>query len=362
MKSAWARACRSVLIAFGGDHDGLLRSVVPHPRAPRVLQAMPYVVAALCCAAVFSIVQAQDTALIESTSWTEDRWQVIGAIVLVVLQGALITALLAERRARIRAEAGNLEQRAELAHGSRLAIVGQLYASIAHEINQPLGAILSNADAAEMMLRATPANLDEVRAILSDIRKDGLRASEVIRYVRTLSRKRQVESVEIDLQALCEGILRLVAPDARRRGVTIESTFECPGLRVRGDAVYLQQVLLNLVMNAMDALADVPPEQARIEVRATSARPGEVEVAVRDHGRGIPQVHLPRLFDSFFSTKPHGLGLGLSIVRSIIETHGGHVVAENHPDGGALFRFTIPTVEVAPQAAPIPMRPAEKAA
>jgi signal transduction histidine kinase len=171
-----------------------------------------------------------------------------------------------------------------------------------------------------------------------------------------------VESVEIDLHALCDDILRLVAPDARRRGVTIESTFAPQVQMVRGDAVYLQQVLLNLVMNAMDALAGVPPERARIEVRATSPRPGEVEVVVRDHGNGIPEQHLHRLFESFFSTKPHGLGLGLSIVRSIIETHGGHVVAENHPEGGAQFGFTIPTVEVASARAAIPMPPAGKAA
>jgi len=118
--------------------------------------------------------------------------------------------------------------------------------------------------------------------------------------------------------------------------------------------------MLNLVMNAMDALAGAQPAQAIIEVGTFSPRPGEVEISVRDHGNGVPEPHLHRLFDSFFSTKEHGLGLGLSIVRSIIETHGGHVVAGNHPHGGALFRFTLPTMQLAPHAATIAMHPLRK--
>jgi C4-dicarboxylate-specific signal transduction histidine kinase len=318
--------------------------------------------ASLFCALGVSMATAAESVDAVDAAGAFGQWQIVGVIVLVVLQGILITALLAERRARIKAVAGNLEQRAELAHGSRLAIVGQLYASIAHEINQPLGAILSNADAAEMMLRQSAPNIAEVRAILSDIRKDGLRASEVIRHVRTLARKRQVESVPLDLHAMCEDVLRLVAPDAERRGITIRAHFEPRVQIVRGDVVYLQQVMLNLVMNAMDALTGVPPARAIIEVRTSSPRQGEVEVSVRDHGNGVPEPHLHRLFDSFFSTKAHGLGLGLSVVRSIIETHGGHVVAENHPRGGALFRFTIPTVPAARETEVIAMRPARKTA
>jgi signal transduction histidine kinase len=258
------------------------------------------------------------------------------------------------------AEAEATAQRAQLAHVQRVTAVSGLAATLAHEINQPLGAILSNADAADMMLRQSAPNIAEVRTILGDIRKDGLRASEVIRHVRTLARKRQVESVPIDLHALCEDILHLVAPDAHRRGITIQSHFEPQVQIVRGDSVYLQQVMLNLVMNAMDALAGVPPAQAIIEVRAVAPRPGEVEVSVRDHGKGVPEPHLHRLFDSFFSTKAHGLGLGLSIVRSLIETHGGHVVAGNHPDGGALFRFTIPTLPAPREAAAIALHPVGK--
>ncbi|MGH8173516.1 MAG: sensor histidine kinase [Rhodanobacteraceae bacterium] len=324
------------------------------PRLAVLLVGFMLAVGVSAAVPIESIVEEGGTAL--------GHWQIVGIVLLIVVQGALITALLTERRARIRAVAGNLEQRAELAHGSRLAIVGQLSASIAHEINQPLGAILANTDAAGMIMSGPAPNLSEVRAILADIRKDGLRASEVIRRVRTLARKRQHESVPVDLRALCEDILGLIAPDARRRGITIRAELDPNLPMVRGDAVYLQQVMLNLVMNAMDALIDVPSAQATIKVRASSPRQGEVEISVRDHGKGVPDPHLPRLFDSFFSTKAHGLGIGLSIVRSIIESHGGHVVVENHPGGGAQFRFTIPADETAGDKSAIAMHPTERTA
>jgi PAS domain S-box-containing protein len=252
--------------------------------------------------------------------------------------GVLVLCVIVDVTARKQAE----EAREELAHASRLALVGELTASIAHEINQPLGAILSNADAAEMLLESSPPALDQVREILGDIRRDDQRASEVIRRLRALLRKRAMEHQPLDLKEVCSDVVQLVRAEARRRGVTVEFAPAGSLPLVRGDKVHLQQVLLNLVFNGMEAMADVPGEK-RVTVHAALKEEGCAEVAVSDTGPGIPPHRLPRLFDPFFSTKKEGMGLGLSIARSLIEAHGGTIWAENNPDGGATFGFTLPT-------------------
>jgi signal transduction histidine kinase len=238
------------------------------------------------------------------------------------------------------------EAQQNLAHASRLALIGELTASIAHEINQPLGAILSNAEAAEMMLSQAEPPLDQVRAILSDIRKDDLRASEVIKGVRALVSKRSGESQPLDLRVIVTDVLALLRPDAERRGVKLVSTIVAPTPRLHGNRVQLEQVLLNLFLNGMEAMAGTPPEKRRIEVQATNDHSRHIEISVKDAGHGIPPDEIPRIFDSFFTTKEHGMGLGLAMVRSIIELHGGHISAENNPDGGATFRFQLPLDKV----------------
>jgi signal transduction histidine kinase len=278
----------------------------------------------------------------ERSLWESYHWYIIAVGVAVAAQSVLITALLSQRARRRRAEIVAQQQQMDLAHASRLTMVGELTASIAHEIGQPLGAILSNAETAEILLQAKQPRLEEVRQILADIRNDDLRASEVIRRMRELLRKRALELKLIDLNVVTLDVLRLVDGETHRRGVEIEKQLADTLPVVRGDVIHLQQVILNLILNAMEAMSESSESNRRLTMRTTQDDQGNVVVAVEDSGPGIPPERLPRLFDSFFTTKTHGMGLGLSIVRSIVEAHGGRIWAENNSTGGACFRFTLP--------------------
>ena len=274
--------------------------------------------------------------------WESYRWYIVGVGAAVAAQSALIFALLYQRMRRRRAEIVVQQQHMDLAHASRLTIVGELTASIAHEINQPLGAILTNAETAEILLESKQPHLEEVQQILADIRKDDLRASEVIRRMRELLRKHELELKPIDLNAVTLDVLRLVKGETHRRGVEIEKQLADTLPVVRGDEIHLQQVLLNLILNGMEAMSESSESNRRLTMRTTYDGKGNVEVAVEDSGPGIPSDRLSMLFDSFFTTKPHGMDLGLSISRSIVEAHGGRIWAENNSSEGARFRFTLP--------------------
>jgi C4-dicarboxylate-specific signal transduction histidine kinase len=249
--------------------------------------------------------------------------------------------LQAEIAERKMAEDGLARAQLEAAHASRLALVGELSASIAHELNQPLGAILSNSDAGELLLESAGPQLDDIRQILADIRRDDLRASEVIKHLRALLRKGEVELQPRDLNEVVADALRLVDGESRRRGIELETELSAVLPAVRGDKTQLQQVLLNLVLNGMEAMAESSAKR-RLTVQTASDPNEEAEVVVTDTGPGISPDRLPRLFDAFFTTKDYGMGLGLSIARSIIESHGGRIWAEINTDGGAAFRFTLP--------------------
>jgi signal transduction histidine kinase len=280
----------------------------------------------------------------ELTAWDLYRWQILAAATIMLVQAALIVALLAQRRRRQRAEVAVQRQRVELWHASRLATAGELTAAIAHEVDQPLGAILLNVDAVEMLLATGNAPPDEVAKVLADLRKDDLRATEVIRRLRALLAKHEMVREPVDLNAAIADVLRLLDAEARRRNVQLASELDGTLPSVLGDRVHLQQVLLNLVINAMDAMADIPVHKRRVVVRTThGAR--DVEVAVNDSGHGIAADRLPKLFESFYTTKEHGMGLGLSIARSIVEAHAGRIWAEANDQGGATFRFAIPATD-----------------
>jgi C4-dicarboxylate-specific signal transduction histidine kinase len=245
--------------------------------------------------------------------------------------------------ARRLAEQEVQERRAELTHLSRVAMLGELSGSLAHELNQPLTAILSNAQAAQRFLARPQINRAELEEILSDIVDADQHAGEVIRSLRLLLKKGEVQRQQLDANEVVQEVLNLVRSDLLNHQVAAETELAPDLPSVRGDRVQLQQVLLNLVMNACDAMAGSDGAGRRLCVRTNWIEDEGVRVSVRDHGRGIPTELLERVFEPFFTTKPQGLGLGLAVCRSILLAHDGELSAENHPSGGAVFHFTLPT-------------------
>jgi two-component system sensor kinase FixL len=231
--------------------------------------------------------------------------------------------------------------RIELAHAGRVATMGQLASALAHELNQPLGAILRNAEAAEMILEQEPLDRNEIRAILSDIRQDDQRAGDVIDRMRAMLTRSDVSFEGISLKQLCDQIAGLLRQEMLSRRVTLQYDIPAAIPLVRGDRVQLQQVLINLVVNASDALNGAQGEDRRLDIMASRTDEHTVTLSVRDRGHGIPETDLPRLFEPFFTTKPSGMGVGLPISKAIVEAHGGRIWAENNQDGGATLSFTL---------------------
>jgi len=258
-----------------------------------------------------------------------------------ILMRGVVLDISTQRRSQL-----DLQQlQGQLAHTSRVSMMGQLASALAHELNQPLGAILRNAEAAELFLQHDPPELDELRPILADIRADDQRARDVIERLRALLKRRSIEPRALAVAELLGNIAVLTRVDAAARRVTLEIESGSGLPQVMGDWVHLQQVLLNLVLNAMDAIDGAPGNSRRIAVRAHYPGGLEVEVAVSDSGHGIVPEKLGTIFEPFFTTKENGMGIGLSISRTIIEAHGGRIWAENSVPEGATFRFTLPTAE-----------------
>ena len=277
-----------------------------------------------------------------ATLWAQYQWQLSLAALAVVVQAALIAGLLLERRRRAGAESDSRRQFAEVAHLNRSAAVGVLSASLGHELNQPLGAMLSNAEAAELLLNANPPDLEKVKAILADIRRDDQRAADVISRLRALMRKTEPEPQLIDVNDVVRVITDILRAEAASRGVMLSADLDPRPLRARADPVHLQQVVLNLALNGMDAMLSRPAGRRQMNVTTALADAATIKVAVSDSGTGIPPDRLKGIFEPYFTTKRQGMGLGLSIARTIIEQSGGRIWAENRPDGGATFSFTLP--------------------
>jgi signal transduction histidine kinase len=275
--------------------------------------------------------------------WETYRWQLLLTGAVILIQTGLISGLLHERRRRQVAEVESLQRFTELAHANRYSAVGELTTSIAHELNQPLGAILTNAETAELLLKGTSPDIDELRQILADIRRDDQRASEVIRRLRSVLRKTPFEVMDIELSDTVREAIGLVAAVADGRRIALAYMPAVADLHVRGDPVQLQQVVLNLIINAMDSVTDA--DMKKREVSVSTVRAGnQAEIRIADTGPGIASADLGSVFNPFFTTKPQGMGMGLAIARTIVEAHHGSIAAENQPWGGALFTIRLPVI------------------
>ena len=277
----------------------------------------------------------------EPAVWAQYRWQIAVICAVMLLQGALISGLLYERRRRLHAEVQSRQRSAELAHINRFSMAGELTATIAHEINQPLGAILTNVETAELMVKSPAPDLQEIGEVLADIRRDDERASDVIGRLRSLLKKAPFELKHIDLNEVDRETVRFLSALAIAREVDLTSFIAPTPLPIKGDLVQLQQVILNLIVNAMDAMSGMPSAERRITV--STVRDGNsADLSVSDVGPGIPVGKLKEVFEPFFTTKPQGMGLGLSIARTIVEAHGGQLSAESQAGRGAAFRIRLP--------------------
>ncbi|MGO9831520.1 MAG: sensor histidine kinase, partial [Myxococcaceae bacterium] len=264
----------------------------------------------------------------------------------ILMRGAVL-----DTTERHKTELDMRQLQSQLAHVGRVSAMGQLASALAHELSQPLGAILRNAEAAELFLKHPAPDLDEVRAILADIRKDDQRAGDVIERLRALLKRRSIEPRAVDVGEVLSNVAALARVDAAARHITLEFRVT-PGLPfVRGDRVHIEQVLLNLVLNAMDAVDAVPAGERRVIVEAERDGSYNVRISVCDSGTGVPPEIIGSIFEAFFTTKPNGMGMGLPISRTIIEAHGGRLWAENNAQRGATFRFTLPVAQQEPTSA-----------
>jgi len=277
----------------------------------------------------------------EPGQWEKYRWQTLAVAAVLLIQAGLIWVLLHERHMRADAERESRNHLSELAHANRQATAGELSSTMAHELNQPLGAILTNTETAELILSSPAPNLSEVKEILADIKRDDIRASEVIDRMRGFLRRAPFEDKAIDLNDAVRKVFDFLSVQASARNVAL--SFEPSGepLQVRGDQVQIQQVIMNLVVNSMDAMAAIP--NGRSVIGRTEMNGGSsAVVSIADSGPGIPAEKLNEIFDPFFTTKKQGMGIGLSISRTIVQAHKGRIWAENQREGGAVFRLSLP--------------------
>jgi signal transduction histidine kinase len=285
-----------------------------------------------------AIVQFREMSLLERYPYA-----VVAAAIALLLPIGLVSGLIIERQRRRHAELAEAKNRDDLICAMRLAVAGELSGSIGHEIAQPLSAILNNAVAAELLLESGGDNRDELRAILSDIRSDDQRASDVIRHLRSLFAKHENERRLFKLDDAMSDVSNLLLAEAERRRISLKVLRRSEDIIVLGDRIDIGLVLTNLTLNAMDAARDESGDRRSIQILADRVANRAV-ISVRDRGHGIVPEQLPKLFQSFFTSKPGGFGMGLSIVRTIVEAHGGRVWAEKGLKEGAAFIVELPIV------------------
>jgi signal transduction histidine kinase len=277
----------------------------------------------------------------EPSVWERYQWQIIAIAAALLIQAALISILLHERHKRSNAELESRHRMMELAHVSRHATAGELSSSIAHELNQPLGAILTNTETAQLMLNSPSPDLSEIKEILADIRRDDLRAGEVLHRTRSFLIRAPFEVKDIDINDTIREVFDFLSVQASDRNVALYLKPSSSPLPVKGDPVQLQQVIMNLMLNSMDAMVAMPYGRAvtgRTEMNGGSS----AVISISDSGPGIPAERLNKVFDPFFTTKKQGMGMGLSIARTIVQAHKGRIWVENRVEGGAVFHLSLP--------------------
>jgi signal transduction histidine kinase len=284
----------------------------------------------------------------EPTMWERYRQQVVAGCALLLLQAALISDLLYERHRRQLAEVQVGRRTQQLIHSNRFSVAGELTAMMAHELNQPLGAILTNAETAELILKSSAPSLHELGEIITDIRRDDQRASEVLLRLRSILRRAPFQNRNFDLNEIASESIQLLSPLARDRKVDLSAVIAPMPLPITGDSVQLQQVITNLIVNAMDVMSKMPRAERRVIV-CTGQADNFAELSVSDTGPGIPSDKVKEVFEPFFTTKPQGMGIGLSIARTIVEAHNGRIWAENQAGTGAVFHVRLPLAAGSPQ-------------
>ena len=279
----------------------------------------------------------------EPTVWERYARQIALVTAVILAQAGLISALLNANRRRRLAEVQSAQRTKELAHVNRFAMASELTASIAHEMNQPLGAILANAETADAILKSPTPDIAELKDIVKDILHDDRRAGEVIRRMRSLLKKAPFDPKNYDLNEVVRETVNLLSAVAVGRKVELISFLSPVALPIICDNIQIQQVIINLVVNAVDAMKDMPAENRSISIQ-TSRVENFAQLSVSDRGPGIPEEKLKEVFEPFFTSKAEGMGMGLSIARTIIDAHNGSIWAKNRDHGGASFRINLPLI------------------
>jgi len=281
-----------------------------------------------------------------ATAWDQYRWQIILITAALLLQSALIAGLLFERRRRRNAEVLARRSMGELANMNRIATAGELSASIAHEMKQPLAAMVTNVRAGLRWLGAAEPNLEETRAALQGVLKDGNRAAEVIDSVRAMFKKEQADKIPLNLNDLITSVLYLLRDELRPRHIVLRTNLEPQLPPVQGHRGELQQVILNLIRNATDAMSKISYRPRVLTVKSEIQPPNSVLISIADSGTGIDPKDINHIFDAFFTTKSNGMGMGLSICKSIIDDHGGRLWASPNLKYGSVFNVSLPVDKV----------------
>jgi Signal transduction histidine kinase regulating C4-dicarboxylate transport system len=277
-----------------------------------------------------------------SNPWKQYRWNIVAAAAAIFGLTMLAAQLMHEHQRRYVAERESQRRLSELAHVSRYAVAGEMSGAIAHELNQPLGAIESNTRAAVLVLQSRPPKIEELKEILADIRRDTTRASKIIVGLRELLTYKSTTQQEFDFNEAAREALSFADISATNSGIKLYINLMQEPALVTGDRIEMQQAVLNLAINSIEAINERPRAPRFIVCESALASENSVELSISDSGPGIPRETLEMIFEPFFTSKEHGMGMGLSLARSIVEAQGGRITAANGPTGGAVFRIRIP--------------------